>query len=210
MGPIRFAFFFLALALAGSAPVLAEDAGRPRHERISSWTTVVTPEPATHQSRLSATPARPSAGPSSGPVTAALQSNLLPRPDGQPVDRSHELTGLASFYWQGQKTANGEEFDKTAMTAAHRTLPFNTRVRVTHLANGRSVIVRINDRGPFKPGRVIDLSHAAAGELNMHGQGLARVKIDVVEEAPPTPVKRLRSLLPWRGPDPSFRKPAQQ
>lgn len=91
------------------------------------------------------------------------------------------LSGIASFYWQGQRTANGEAFDKTALTAAHPTLPFNTRVKVTHLANNRSVIVRINDRGPFKTGRVIDLSHAAAGVLGMHGQGLARVHIEVVQ-----------------------------
>jgi rare lipoprotein A len=91
------------------------------------------------------------------------------------------LSGIASFYWQGQDTASGEPFDKTAMTAAHPTLPFNTRVKVTHLASKRSVVVRINDRGPFKTGRVIDLSYAAAGALGMHGQGLARVHLEVVQ-----------------------------
>ena len=90
-------------------------------------------------------------------------------------------TGIASFYWQEQKTASGERFDKTAMTAAHKTLPFNSRVRVTHLGNGRSVVVRINDRGPFKPGRVIDLSYAAAGALDMHARGLAQVKVELVD-----------------------------
>jgi rare lipoprotein A len=88
--------------------------------------------------------------------------------------------GLASFYWQPQKTANGEQFDKTALTAAHRTLPFNTRVRVVRLDSGRSVIVRINDRGPFKPGRIIDLSDAAASIIGMKGQGLARVRLEVL------------------------------
>jgi rare lipoprotein A len=67
------------------------------------------------------------------------------------------------------------------MTAAHPTLPFNTRVKVTHLASKRAVVVRINDRGPFKKGRVIDLSHAAAGALGMHSQGLAHVQLEVVE-----------------------------
>lgn len=93
---------------------------------------------------------------------------------------AHALTGIASYYWQEQMTSSGERFDKTALTAAHRSLPFNTRVRVTNLANGRSVVVRINDRGPFKPGRVIDLSEAAARTIDMTGRGLAQVRIEVV------------------------------
>jgi hypothetical protein len=91
-----------------------------------------------------------------------------------------DTTGIASFYWQDQMTSSGERFDKTAMTAAHKTLPMHTRVRVTRLDTGRSVIVRINDRGPFKPGRIIDLSDAAAEALGMRMMGLAQVKIDVV------------------------------
>jgi rare lipoprotein A len=90
------------------------------------------------------------------------------------------ITGMASFYWQGQRTATGERFNPEGMTAAHRTLPFGTRVRVTHLGNGRSVDVRINDRGPFVGGRVIDLSRGAAGVLGMHHQGVARVKVTVL------------------------------
>ena len=93
----------------------------------------------------------------------------------------HTLNGIASYYWQEQKTATGEAFDKMAMTAAHKTLPFGTRVRVTHLGNGRSVVVRINDRGPFKAGRVIDLSYAAAGAIDMRAKGLAPVRIDIVK-----------------------------
>lgn len=94
--------------------------------------------------------------------------------------KSHALEGIASYYWQDQMTAAGERFDKTALTAAHRTLPMNTRVRVTNVVNGRSVVVRINDRGPFKPGRVIDLSEAAAGVIDMKKQGLAPVKVQVI------------------------------
>jgi rare lipoprotein A len=89
-------------------------------------------------------------------------------------------TGLASFYWQEQTTSSGERFDKTALTAAHRTLPMHSRVRVTRLDTGRSVIVRINDRGPFKPGRIIDLSAAAAEALGMKTMGLAEVRLDVI------------------------------
>jgi len=88
--------------------------------------------------------------------------------------------GLASFYGTGTRTASGERFNPRAMTAAHRTLPFGTRVRVTDVATGRSVLVRVNDRGPFIPGRVIDVSQAAAEELGMVGRGVARVKLDVV------------------------------
>ena len=92
-------------------------------------------------------------------------------------------TGMASYYggrFHGHRTASGARFDSGALTAAHRSLPFGTLVRVTHLGNGRSVVVRINDRGPFVGGRVIDLSSGAAGVLGMHGQGVARVRISVV------------------------------
>jgi rare lipoprotein A len=88
--------------------------------------------------------------------------------------------GLASFYGSGQQTASGERFNGRAMTAAHRTLPFGTRVRVTNVSNGQSVTVRINDRGPFIRGRVIDVSTAAAESLGMVGRGVAKVKLDVV------------------------------
>lgn len=90
------------------------------------------------------------------------------------------MDGVASYYWQDQMTANGEKFNKRAMTAAHRTLPFGTKVRVTHARTGRAVVVRINYRGPFKKSRVIDLSEAAAEAIGMTGAGLAPVKIDVV------------------------------
>jgi len=92
-------------------------------------------------------------------------------------------TGVASFYggrFHGRLTASGVRFNQNALTAAHRSLPFGTRVRVTHLGNGRSVDVHINDRGPFVGGRIIDLSQGAAGMLGMHGQGVARVKVTVL------------------------------
>jgi len=90
------------------------------------------------------------------------------------------MSGIASFYWQGTKTASGEPFDKRAMTAAHKTLPFGTKVRVFCANTGRQVIVRINDRGPFKPGRVIDLSEAAAEAIGMRGRGLTVVQLEVM------------------------------
>jgi rare lipoprotein A len=93
---------------------------------------------------------------------------------------SDELYGLASFYTEGSETASGEKLDGNKLTAAHRTLPFGTRVRVTNVANGRSVTVRINDRGPFVGGRVVDVSHVAARTLGITERGLAKVKLDVI------------------------------
>jgi len=92
--------------------------------------------------------------------------------------------GIASYYAAGlhsRKTSSGERLDQRAFTAAHRTLPFATRVRVTNVKNGRSVIVRINDRGPFVRGRVIDLTRAAFGKIANLRCGIIRVKIEVIE-----------------------------
>jgi rare lipoprotein A len=92
-------------------------------------------------------------------------------------------TGLASWYghpYHGRAAADGEIYDMEQLTAAHRTLPFNTRVRVTNLENRKTVEVRIIDRGPFVDGRVIDLSHAAAREIDLLGPGVARVRLDII------------------------------
>jgi rare lipoprotein A len=113
-------------------------------------------------------------------TTGALSPPLAPKAPSLTQPRGHALTGLASFYWQDQMTASGERFDKTAMTAAHKTLPLHSRVKVTHVESGRSVIVRINDRGPFKPGRVIDLSDRAAEVLGFKPKGLAQVQLEVL------------------------------
>ncbi|MBD3392374.1 MAG: septal ring lytic transglycosylase RlpA family protein [Chitinivibrionales bacterium] len=96
---------------------------------------------------------------------------------------SHRTSGVASYYgpgFHGKKTANGERFNMYRMTAAHKTLPFGTRVRVTNLDNGKSVIVRINDRGPYKKGRIIDLSKGAAKKIGMIGTGTARVRLQIL------------------------------
>jgi peptidoglycan lytic transglycosylase len=87
---------------------------------------------------------------------------------------------VASFYDHDLETASGEKFDPHELTAAHRTLPFGTRLRVTNLANGRSVTVRVNDRGPFVRGRSVDVSASAAEALKMTERGVANVKVDVV------------------------------
>lgn len=97
--------------------------------------------------------------------------------------KKHQIRGVASYYgpgFQGNKTANGERFNMHDMTAAHKTLPFNTKVKVYNLTNGKTVIVRINDRGPFKKGRIIDLSKGAAKKIGMLQSGTANVKLEIL------------------------------
>jgi len=111
-----------------------------------------------------------------GGCTATPAGNISP---------SHVQVGYASFYgheWQGRKTANGERLDLSAMTAAHKTLPFGTRVRVTLLSTGRSIVVRINDRGPFVRGRIIDLTDGAARKLGLNARmGIGKVRLEVLK-----------------------------
>lgn len=106
--------------------------------------------------------------------------------DGFPGDQGREVFERGGASWYGiqfhqRKTASGERFDMTALTAAHKTLPFNTRVCVRSLVNGREVLVRINDRGPYSSGRVIDLSRAAAEAIGMLGMGIKTVALSVVD-----------------------------
>ena len=106
--------------------------------------------------------------------------------DGVPDDGPREIFERGGASWYGiqfhqRKTASGERFDMTAMTAAHKTLPFNTRVCVRSLVNGSEVLVRINDRGPYAAGRVIDLSRAAADRIGLTGLGIKQVALTVVD-----------------------------
>lgn len=109
-----------------------------------------------------------------------------PAPDTRqprPASSRSVQTGEASYYgpgFHGKLTANGERFNMHALTAAHRTLPFGTRVRVTNLTNGKSIVVRVNDRGPFKKNRIIDLSREAARKIDMLQSGTARVSLEVL------------------------------
>ncbi|HET9951468.1 MAG TPA: septal ring lytic transglycosylase RlpA family protein [Candidatus Eisenbacteria bacterium] len=96
----------------------------------------------------------------------------------------HPEIGMASYYAQefhGRETASGKTYRSDGLTAAHRTLPFGTKVRVTNLQNGRSVVVTVTDRGPYKRERIVDLSKRAAKELDIVRQGVARVRLDVVD-----------------------------
>ena len=92
--------------------------------------------------------------------------------------------GIASWYDPGRRTVRGVAYDSSDFTAAHRSLPFGTRLRVTNLQNGRRVVVVVNDRGPYVRGRIVDLSPAAARRLGIIERGLARVRIEVVGRAP--------------------------
>jgi rare lipoprotein A len=106
----------------------------------------------------------------------------LHEPDSKVIAKTHPLSGgLASFYTEGTETASGERFNTHELTAAHPTLPFGTRLQVTNVATGRSVTVRVNDRGPFVKGRVVDVSYSAAQALGMVHAGVANVKVDVVQ-----------------------------
>jgi rare lipoprotein A len=107
----------------------------------------------------------------------------MPSAPKSPLQLAFSATGQASWYgpgFYGNRTASGELFRPGTMTAAHRSLPFGTRVLVTNLNNGRSAVVRINDRGPFHGGRIIDLAHGAASELGVTSSGVASVKLEVL------------------------------
>ena len=132
------------------------------------------PEPA------STSPAPAASEPETAITTPAVQP-LPPLPS--PPSVVSVSTGEASWYgpgFYGNRTANGEVFRPGTLTAAHRTLPFGTKVRVTNLWNGRSAVVRINDRGPFHGRRVIDLAHGAASQLGLVASGIAQVKLEVL------------------------------
>jgi len=119
-----------------------------------------------------------------GPV---LPGDAIARAVKARVHKAKRESGWASYYgpeFYHRRTASGERFDPRQLTAAHRTLPFGTRVRVTNLDNGKRCVVRINDRGPFKKGRVLDVSPAAAHKLGFTGAGLAHVRLDVLTKLP--------------------------
>ena len=113
----------------------------------------------------------------------ALFSLLAGCASGLINPNGYDETGTASYYGarhHGKKTASGEPFNQNALTAAHRRLPFGTRVKVTNLDNNKSVVLRINDRGPHTRGRLIDVSRKAAGQLGMLGSGTARVRVQAL------------------------------
>lgn len=118
------------------------------------------------------------------PAMKAEKSSLVSaRPAAIATQPAQSMKGVASFYankFNGRKTASGQRFSQSKLTAGHRTLPLGTEVRVTNIRNNKSVDVRINDRGPYYGGRIIDLSSAAAAKIGMIRAGLAHVKLEVI------------------------------
>jgi rare lipoprotein A len=159
--------FRLAVIIAGAA-TLAACGQSPLRTQHSDFRSSATRQAAIEQPRR--------------PVATASVVRRVPAPEaseGQ-VKSGGKSQGIASFYSEGSMTASGEKFDPKELTAAHPTLPFGTKLRVTNTHTGRSVTVRVNDRGPYVPGRVVDVSYSAAQELGMVGRGVAPVKLDVV------------------------------
>ena len=121
-------------------------------------------------------------GEQSEPAKSAEHTGQSVRPSSGKVLLT--LEGVVSYYandFNGKQTSNGEIFDMYALTAAHRTFPFGTKVRVTNLENNKSVIIRVNDRGPFKEGRIMDLSFGAAKEIDLIRTGTVRARLEVLE-----------------------------
>src|ERR1700731_1008119 len=122
-------------------------------------------------------------GPNSSEASSA-QTSRIPKPEVRKQAKTQPYqVGTASWYgefFDGKPTASGEDYDMYEMTAAHPTLPLGSYVRVTNLRNGRAVVVKVNDRGPIVPGRIIDLSYGAAQVLNFQNRGLQKVRLDLV------------------------------
>jgi rare lipoprotein A len=127
---------------------------------------------------------RAAQGPNSSEASSA-QTSRIPKPEVRKQAKTQPYqVGTASWYgefFDGKPTASGEDYDMYDMTAAHPTLPLGSYVRVTNLRNGRAVVVKVNDRGPIVPGRIIDLSYGAAQVLNFQNRGLQRVRLDLVK-----------------------------
>jgi peptidoglycan lytic transglycosylase len=161
-----------------AAALLLAGCGSKRGAKVS-----VPPAPSSQTAPKAAENPAPAA-PRQDTTVATLEQPKLPKSAPSPPLKSiYTETGTASWYgpyFNNRPTSNGELYDMNGLSAAHRTLPFNSIVRVTALGNGRSVVVRITDRGPFIADRIIDLSYAAAKQLEMHRQGTARVKVEVL------------------------------
>ncbi|WP_199562075.1 septal ring lytic transglycosylase RlpA family protein [Micromonospora deserti] len=166
-GPVRPAAVDLSPTVASSSPAPSSPAAAPSASASPSAT-------------ASPTPARSAQAPSRSKPRAATSEPTATKKASTPRPVVDTGSCGASFYSEGQLTANGETFDPSALTAAHKTLPFNTKVRVTNPANGKSVTVRINDRGPFIEGRCLDLSRAAFAEIASLDQGHVEVRYEVL------------------------------
>ena len=160
-------------ALAGLAPIAASSAA------ASDTPPSAAVEVSAASAMIELVPVQPA-----DDVSAASAPSMIDNAPSAPQE-TVVGRGSASYYaskFDGRRTASGERFDSAGMTAAHRSLPFGTLVRVTNVATGKSVVVRINDRGPFTAGRMIDVSRAAADELGLVARGHGTVELAVIED----------------------------
>jgi rare lipoprotein A len=171
------ALAFAALAGCTQSPVRTSSTYQAA-SRQQAWLPVIEKK---HRSVFARTESLPHGAPIAlaSPAISAKRHRTDPLTTGS-LPRGASV-GVASFYTEGARTANGERLNPNALTAAHPSLPFGTRLRITSVASGRSVVVRVNDRGPFIKGRAVDVSYSAAKELGMTERGVAKVKMEVVE-----------------------------
>ncbi|MGC9666918.1 septal ring lytic transglycosylase RlpA family protein [Planosporangium sp. 12N6] len=169
-------------ALPTAAPSDRTQARADRGEQRAEPSVEATPSAVPSAAPTSASPSpslSPTAKPTPKPTKSATQAPKPPSGGGSVVSSG---SCQASFYTdEGSRTANGETFHTADFTAAHKTLPFNTRVRVTNVTNGKSVVVRINDRGPFVSGRCLDLTPAAFNTISSTSAGVATVSFEVLQ-----------------------------
>ncbi|MGE0626340.1 MAG: septal ring lytic transglycosylase RlpA family protein [Hyphomicrobiaceae bacterium] len=195
---------------AGSPPSLPAAGFSDRAGKTSFQTTIIPPAPVSVEipavARVPVPPA-PTAGTPTQPKAAKLKPSdpvakvkgvykigkpyeIAGKTYAPKEDPTYDAVGIASWYGagdHGKQTANGELFDVNALTGAHPTLPLPSYVYVTNLGNGRTIMVRLNDRGPFKPGRIVDVSKAAAEALGFHKHGLTQVRVRYAGPAPLEP-----------------------
>ena len=181
-------------SIAPKAGSVHRKAALSRIEEPAAWETTVAPD--VHDP-VAEPPVAPdvedpaATEPPIAPDAAALEPEEPEAASGAPTE-----TGRASWYALPGPTASGEAMDETALTAAHPSLPLGTKVKVDNLANGRSVVVRINDRGPFTKNRIIDVSKGAAAELGMIKAGVARVRVSPVEGVVASAIEASAKALP--------------
>ena len=218
------AAFLAALLIAGLGFFLMDEPSAPALTPSQTLATASLPLPVHHPTPTAPAPAVSAPSPAPAPAQPAAPEHRRQTPtpvaarDEAPAERATETEalnvagtffaeGTASYYgpgFAGRRTASGERFNPNALTAAHRTLPMGSRIRVTNPNNGKSVVVRVNDRGPFHGNRILDLSHEAARVIGIARRGTGRVLIEIIERASG---RRSRRAEPVETQDPAPQSP---